>query len=137
MASFQVETITAGDCAVLRIAGEIDVYTAPDLRQQVIHLVDNGTRYVVADLRGVDFLDSTGLGALVGSLKRLRLRQGSLKLVTSGGRVLQLLAITGLTNAFALHACVLDAISADQHWQVALAAEGHSAEEWCRKHELA
>jgi anti-sigma B factor antagonist len=137
VASFQVETITAGDCAVLRIAGEIDVYTAPDLRQQVIHLLDNGTRHVVADLRGVDFLDSTGLGVLVGSLKRLRLRQGSLELVTSGGRVLQLLVITGLTNAFALHACVLDAISAHQHWQAALAAEGHSAEEWCRKHELA
>jgi anti-sigma B factor antagonist len=137
VASLQVETITAGDCAVLRIAGEIDMYTAPDLRQQVIHLVDNGTRYVVADLRGVDFLDSTGLGALMGSLKRLRLRQGSLELVTSGGRVLQLLVITGLTNAFALHGCVLDAISADQHWQVALAGEGHSAEEWCRKHELA
>ena len=138
MASFHVEAITAGDCAVLRIAGEIDVYTAPKLRQQVIDLVDDGTRHIVADLRGVDFLDSTGLGALVGSLKRLRQRQGSLRLVISGGRILQLFQITGLTNAFALHTSVLDAISADQHqhWQVALAGEGHSAEEWCRKHEL-
>jgi anti-sigma B factor antagonist len=135
MTSFHIAPITAGDCAVLRIAGEIDVYTAPDLRQQVIDLVDNGTRHIVADLRGVDFLDSTGLGALVGSLKRLRLRQGSLGLVISGGRILQLLVITGLTNAFAIHASVLDAISDDQHWQVALAGEGHSAEEWCRKHE--
>ena len=135
MASFHIEAITAGDCAVLRVAGEIDVYTAPDLRQQVIDLADNGTRHIVADLRGVDFLDSTGLGALVGSLKRLRLRQGSLGLVISGGRILQLLVITGLTNAFAIHASVLDAISDDQHWQVALAGEGHSAEEWCRKHE--
>ena len=97
MASFHIEAITAGDCAVLRVAGEIDVYTAPDLRQQVIDLADNGTRHIVADLRGVDFLDSTGLGALVGSLKRLRLRQGSLGLVISGGRILQLLVITGLT----------------------------------------
>jgi anti-sigma B factor antagonist len=135
VASFHIEAITAGDCAVLRVAGEIDVYTAPDLRQQVIDLADNGTRHIVADLRGVDFLDSTGLGALVGSLKRLRLRQGSLGLVISGGRILQLLVITGLTNAFAIHASVLDAISDDQHWQVALAGEGHSAEEWCRKHE--
>ena len=138
MASFHVEAITAGDCAVLRIAGEIDVYTAPKLRQQVIDLVDDGTRHIVADLRGVDFLDSTGLGALVGSLKRLRQRQGSLRLVIGGGRILQLFQITGLTNAFALHTSVLDAISADQHqhWQVALGGEGHSAEEWCRKHEL-
>lgn len=135
VASFHAEAIPAGECAVLRIAGEIDVYTAPDLRQQVIHLVDSGTRHIVADLRGVDFLDSTGLGVLVGSLKRLRQRQGSLRLVTSG-RVLQLLVITGLANALALHASVLDAISADQHWQAALAGEGHNAEDWCRKHEL-
>jgi anti-sigma B factor antagonist len=134
--SLHLESIIAGDCAVLRIAGEIDTGTANDLRQQVIYLIDNGTLHIVADLRGVDFLDSTGLGVLVGSLKRLRLHQGSLRLVTSGGRILQLLVITGLTNAFVLHHCVLDAISADQHWQAALAAEGHSAEEWCRKHEL-
>ncbi len=136
MASFQVEAINAGDCAVLRIAGDIDVYTVPELRQQVIHLADNGTRHIVGDLRGVDFLDSTGLGALVGSLKRLRLLQGSLTLVTSGGKILELFRITGLSRAFALHPSVLDAISADQHWQATLAREGHSAEEWCRKHEL-
>ena len=136
MAPFHVEVITAGDCAALRIAGEIDVYTVPDLRQQVIDLVDAGTRHIVTDLRGVDFLDSTGLGVLVGSLKRLRQRQGSLRLVISGGRIRQLFQITGLTNAFALHASVLDAISADQHWQAGLAGEGHSAEEWCRKNEL-
>ena len=134
--SLHIESITAGDCAVLRITGEIDTYTAHDLRQQVIHLIDNGTRHIVADLRGVNFLDSTGLGVLVGSLKRLRLHQGSLRLVASSGRISQLLVITGLSNAFVLHRCVLEAISADQHWQVALAAEGHSAEEWCRKHEL-
>lgn len=134
--SLHIESITAGDCAVLRIAGEIDTGTAHDLRRQVIYLIDNGTLHVVADLRGVDFLDSTGLGVLVGSLKRLRLHQGSLRLVTSGDRILQLLVITGLTNAFVLHHCVLDAISADPPWQVALAAEGHSAEEWCQEHEL-
>lgn len=141
MASFHLEAITAGDCAVLRIAGEVDVYTAPELRQQVMNLADNGTLHIVADLRDVDFLDSTGLGALVGSLRRLRLRQGSLKLVTSGGRVLRLFQITGLSRAFALHPSVLEAISADQHWQVALAgedpsAEEHSAGEWCWKHQL-
>lgn len=136
VAPFHIEAISAGDCAVLRIAGEIDVYTAPDLRQRVVDLVDNGTRHIVADLRGVDFLDSTGLGALVGSLKRLRLCQGSLTLVTSGGRILQLFQITGLIRAFALHHSVLDVISDDQHWQVALAGEGHSPEEWCWKHEL-
>ena len=68
--SLHIESIIAGDCAVLRIAGEIDTGTAHDLRQQVIYLIDNGTVHIVADLRGVNFLDSTGLGVLVGSLKR-------------------------------------------------------------------
>jgi anti-sigma B factor antagonist len=136
MATFHAEAITAGDCAVLRMTGAIDVFTAPKLRQQVIDLVDDGARHIVGDLRGVDFLDSTGLGILVGGLKRLRLRQGSLTLVTSGGRILELFDITGLSHAFALHRTVLDAISGDRHWQAALAGEGQRAEEWCRKHEL-
>lgn len=137
MQSFHMESISAGDCAVLQVAGEIDVYTAPELRQRVIGLIDDGARHVIADLRGVDFLDSTGLGALVGSLKRLRMREGSLKLVTNGGRTLQIFRITGLTHAFALHLSVPDAITADQHWQVTIAGQGDNASEWCRKHGLA
>lgn len=136
MPSLQIKAITAGDCAVLQIAGEMDVYTSPKLRKQVADLAADGTVHVIADLRGVDFLDSTGLGALVGSLKRLRLRQGSLAIVTTGGRILKLFKITGLIHAFELHSCVLDAISADQHWQATIAGEGGSAEEWCVKHEL-
>jgi len=136
MPSLHIQAITASDCAVLRMAGEMDVYTSPKLRKQIADLSENGTIHVIADLRGIDFLDSTGLGALVGGLKRLRLRQGSLMIVTSAGRILKLFQITGLTHAFALHSCVLDAISADQHWQVAIASEGGSAEEWCHKHEL-
>ena len=136
MPSLHIKAITSGDCAVLRIAGEMDVYTSPKLRKQVADLAANGTIHIIADLRGVDFLDSTGLGALVGSLKRLRIRQGSLMIVTSGGRILKLFKITGLTRAFALYRSVLDAISTDQDWQEAIASEGRSAEEWCSKYEV-
>lgn len=137
MQPFHMESISAGDCAVLRVAGEIDVYTAPELRQRVIHLLDNGSLHIIADLCGVDFLDSTGLGALVGSLKRLRMRGGSLKLVAGGGRILEIFRITGLTHAFALHSSVSDAITADEHWQETLAAQGDRTSEWCRKNGLA
>jgi hypothetical protein len=65
------------------------------------------------------------------------MREGSLKLVTSGGRILQIFVITGLTRAFALHCSVPDAITADQHWQVTIAGQGDSASEWCRKNGLA
>ena len=136
MPSLHITAISTGDCAVLQMAGEIDVYTSPELRKQVADLAEDGIIHVIADLRGVDFLDSTGLGALVGSLKRLRLRQGSLAIVTSGGRILKLFKITGLIHAFALHSYVLDAINADPDWLAAIAGEGASAEEWCVKHEL-
>src|ERR1035438_3088782 len=86
---FQVEPITVGDCAVLRVAGEVDVYTAPELRQQLIKLVDSGAWHVVADLAGVDFLDSSGLGVLGEAPNRLRHRKGSPNTLPTGGRTPQ------------------------------------------------
>jgi anti-sigma B factor antagonist len=137
MQPFRQESMTVGsDCAVVQITGEVDVYTASQLREQVVQLVDGGVRHMIADLRGVDFLDSTGLGALVGSLKRLRTHDGSFKVVASGGRTLRIFQITGLTRAFALHPSVLDAMTTDEHWQTAVTGEGHDTEEWCRKHGL-
>jgi len=87
---FHMESITAGsDCAVLRIDGDIDVYAAPQIRDRVTGLAGTGTVHVIADLRGAGFLDSAGLGALVGSRAELRARGGSLTVVASGGRILR------------------------------------------------
>jgi anti-sigma B factor antagonist len=134
---FHLESITAGaDCAVLRVRGEIDVYTAPRLREHAIKLLADGARHITADLREVDFLDSTGLGALVGSLKRLREQDGSLTLVTAADRILTIFRLTGLDRVFTLRSSVPEAIGGDQHWQAALAREGRSAEDWCREHGL-
>jgi anti-sigma B factor antagonist len=72
----------------------------------------------------------------VGSLKRLREQDGSLKLVTGAGRIPQLFRLTGLVRVFALHQSVLEAITGDRHWEAALTSESHSSEEWCRKHGL-
>jgi len=134
---FHLESITAGaECAVLRIGGEVDGYTAPQLRERVIQLLGHGARHIIADLREVEFLDSTGLGALVGSLKRLREQDGSLKLVTAADKILTIFRLTGLVHVFALHSSFPEAIAGDQHWQAALACEGRSTGEWCREHEL-
>jgi anti-sigma B factor antagonist len=134
---FRLQSITAGgDCAVLRIDGEIDAYAAPQISERVIDMARNGTVHMIADLRGAGFLDSAGLGALAGSRTGLRARGGSLTLVASTDRILQALRITGLGDAFAVHSRVLDAITADQHWQAAVCGQGDRAEEWCRKHGL-
>jgi anti-sigma B factor antagonist len=140
---FDLTSITAGgDCAILQITGEIDVYTAPKLREGVIGLLDQNTVHVIADMRHVEFLDSTGLGALVGSLKRLRMREGSLRLVIDSDRLLRIFRITGLLQVFSIHPSVPEAITADGHWREAIEGDGEakgdtrSIEEWCRERGL-
>lgn len=88
---------------ILEVGGEIDVYTAPQLRERLIALVDGGDRRVVVDLARVEFLDSTGLGVLVGALKRLRGVDGELSLVCAQERLLKIFRITGLDRVFTLY----------------------------------
>jgi anti-sigma B factor antagonist len=99
------------DHAVLEVAGEIDVYTAPKLREKLIELVNEGSYHLVVDLERVDFLDSTGLGVLVGGLKRVRNHEGSLKLVCTQDKILKIFRITGLTKVFPIHDSIDDAVA--------------------------
>src|SRR3974390_2085954 len=85
---------------VLSVKGEVDVYSAPRLREKLVDLVSQGHRQIVVDLEGVDFLDSTGLGVLVGGLKRLRGLGGVLSLVCSQARILKVFEIPVLTAVF-------------------------------------
>src|SRR5579862_4612634 len=101
MREFHLDTIgPAGDCAVLQVTGELDVYAAPMLRERIRELAAKSAVHLVADLSQVDFLDSTGLGALVGGLSRLRGDGGSLALVVTTPPILRIFQITGLTKAF-------------------------------------
>jgi anti-sigma B factor antagonist len=85
---------------VLAVKGEVDVYSAPRLREKLVELVSQGHRHIVVDLESVDFLDSTGLGVLVGGLKRLRSHEGDMTLVCTQARILKVFEITGLTTVF-------------------------------------
>ena len=97
--------------AVLAVHGEVDVYTAPKFRERLIELVSNGQHKIVVDLEGVDFLDSTGLGVLVGGLKRVRSHDGDLVLVCTQRRILKVFEITALTKVFAIHDSVDAAVA--------------------------
>ncbi|HVX70113.1 MAG TPA: STAS domain-containing protein [Mycobacteriales bacterium] len=101
-----------GDRTVVAVSGEIDVYTAPKLREHLIDLVANGQYQLIVDLEAVDFLDSTGLGVLVGGLKRVRSHDGSLHLVCSQDRILKIFRITGLTKVFPIHSNIDEALAA-------------------------
>ena len=97
---------------IVEVAGEIDVYTAPKLREQLAELVDSGRYDIVVDMTGVEFLDSTGLGVLVGGLKRVRSHDGSLALVCNQERILKIFRITGLTKVFPIHDTLDEALQA-------------------------
>ena len=101
-----------GGRTIVEVGGEIDVYTAPVLRERLNDLVGEGHHHLIVDMQTVDFLDSTGLGVLVGGLKRVRAHEGSLRLVCTQERILKIFRITGLTKVFPIHASVDEALAA-------------------------
>ncbi|HEY0902735.1 MAG TPA: STAS domain-containing protein [Marmoricola sp.] len=98
-----LETRQVGDRTIVTVGGEIDVYTAPKLRDQISELVNAGHHRLVVDMEKVEFLDSTGLGVLVGGLKKVRAQQGSMELICSQDRLLKIFRITGLAKVFTIH----------------------------------
>jgi anti-sigma B factor antagonist len=97
---------------VIDVRGEIDIYTAPRLRELLINLVSKGSYQLVVNLDKVGFLDSTGLGVLVGGLRRVRAHDGSLDLVCTQQPILKIFRITGLTEVFGIYETVDQAIAA-------------------------
>jgi anti-sigma B factor antagonist len=97
---------------VIEVGGEIDVYTAPKLRERLVGLVEAGSYQLIVDMENVEFLDSTGLGVLVGGLKRVRAHEGWIELVCTQSRILRIFRITGLNRVFSIHDTVREAVAA-------------------------
>lgn len=91
-----------GDVTLVTIRGDVDVYTAPVLREHLDRLIATGHRHLVVNLEDVPFIDSTGLGVLVGRLKLTRLQKGSMRVVCTVPRILRVFEITGLNQVFCL-----------------------------------
>jgi anti-sigma B factor antagonist len=98
------------DIPVAVLSGELDFGTAPRVRDAVVRLATDGARLAVVDLSEVEFLDSTGLGVLVGCLKRFRTLGGDLRLVITTDRIRKVFEITGLLGAFGIYDSVAAAV---------------------------
>jgi anti-sigma B factor antagonist len=96
---------------VLAVSGEVDVATVPRLREQLHGLAAQGDNSIVVDLDGVEFLDSTGLGVLVGALKRVRSSGGDLHLICTQPRIRKVFEVTGLTKVFSIYDSVDEAVA--------------------------
>ena len=104
----KLSTSRDGEVCVVTVAGEVDVYTSPSLKIALADAAGDGCRIVIADLADVPFIDSSGLGVLVGALRRMREAGGEMRLVSERDAVVKILRITGLDRVFPLYA-TLDA----------------------------
>jgi anti-sigma B factor antagonist len=111
--NFDIKTEQLGDDAyVISLAGEVDLYTAPEFKQQLLEVIGQGAKSVVVDLTDTTFIDSTTLGVLVGGVKRLRTNDGQLSLVCSDRNIAKIFEITGLDRVFTIHATRAEATAA-------------------------
>jgi len=111
---FTVEHRVEKGLTIVTISGEIDVFTSPRLRERLLDIIDDGALHLVVDLSEVTFLDSTGLGVLVGVYHRLRAREGSMSFVGVNERVRRVFRITQLTKIFMLHRTLEEALAAHE-----------------------
>lgn len=97
---------------VIELGGEIDLYTAPEFKERMVALIEDGKKRIVVDLSAATFIDSTTLGVLVGGVKRLRPAGGSLALVCTDQNITKIFEITGLDRVFPIHPSRAEALVA-------------------------
>lgn len=101
-----------GGVAVIDLAGELDAYTSSRFREAVIESIENGSASLIISMLSVEYIDSSGLGALVGGLKRASERQGKILIVCDQPQVRKVFEITGLEKVFPLFDAEDEAVKA-------------------------
>jgi anti-sigma B factor antagonist len=102
-AGFRVDTERIDELtAVIAVAGEVDLYTAPELKRELVAAIDQGVRKVVVDLSEATFIDSTTLGVLLSGVKRLRPLGGELAVVCTDRNIRKIFEITLLDRVFTI-----------------------------------
>src|SRR5512132_4390220 len=96
---------------MIALAGEVDLYTAPEFKQQLLEVIGQGAKDVVVDFSETTFIDSTTLGVLVGGVKRLRTNDGQLSLICSDRNITKIFEITGLDRVFTIYPTRHEAVS--------------------------
>ncbi len=89
--------------SLLSIQGEIDVYTSPKVKEAINALIDQNKYSIIVNLEEVRYIDSTGLGVLIGALKKLREHNGNINLVCSNPQIKKIFQITGLVKIFGIY----------------------------------
>lgn len=109
-ADLTLSTRTEGSATVVAAEGEVDLSTIPQLSEQLESLINDGQVDLIIDMAGVNFIDSTGLGVLVGARKKALAKDGSVQLARLQPKVLKIFRITQLTEIFPVYESVADAL---------------------------
>jgi anti-sigma B factor antagonist len=100
-----------GAMSVFELTGSLDIATSPTVRASLVEASERGDHKLIVDLTKVDFLDSTGLGAIIGAQRRAKEFGGDVRLVVKEGQILRLLRITGLLKVLSVYASLDDAVN--------------------------
>jgi anti-anti-sigma factor len=112
MGELDVRNQTLGGCLIVRVAGGLDVATAPSLHEHILGQLALGKTKIVIDMSRVPFVDSTGLSALIVVHHEATARGGSVRLACAHRSVLRVIQITRLDRLFELYDDVCDALEA-------------------------
>ncbi len=103
MADINIGKKEKNNTPVLEVQGEVDIYTAPKLKKEILSLIDDGKYTMIIDLANVDFMDSSGLGVLVSGLKRVSPHDGKIYLIANRPNIIKIFNITGLDKVFEIY----------------------------------
>lgn len=98
----RIQTRREGPWTVLEVAGELDLHTSPELRDQLSGLIADGDTRLAVDLADTSFMDSSSLGLLVATLKHVREQGGDIALTGATGSPLKVLMLTGMDRVFTM-----------------------------------
>ena len=111
---FEIQDRVIGDGThVVAVAGEIDLFTAPEFKQRVPAPIDAGRTRLIVDLTATTFIDSSSLGVLIGAHRRLRRLEGTLVIVVAGEAIIKTFRITGLDGVFTIVSSLDEAVNGD------------------------
>jgi anti-sigma B factor antagonist len=103
MADLIIETRVVENAPVLDLTGEVDSYNAPQLREAMVRLIEQGQPNLILNLTRVDYIDSTGLGVMVAGLKRATENGGSVQIICPNPTIYKVFQITSLNKVFVIH----------------------------------
>lgn len=107
--NINVKTENIEDMSLVEIEGEVDTYTSSKIKQDILKIVENNSKLIIS-LEKVKFIDSTGLGILIGILKKVKEKEGEMVIVSPNSYINQIFEITGLFKVFKIVENVQQAI---------------------------